>query len=176
VLSVFRIFGHGYKTWGYPGLTIISMASFLHFTWAILLLVNIHSLECVPLAILYELLGSRWIIAGVLGLASICGVLYVRLQSKGKGTGKHVAWLLPQQAVLFFNGGAGIYMSFADYFKFRAAIPEEFFLPVNTWAHTLAAEMPVIILSILYTVAFIELALPSYVPRSAHVREKETPP
>lgn len=130
------------------GKYIVLFASVLHIGWAALLMGRAETVGSTPIAVLSEVFGGRWRSAVVLLIVAGLALVFPFLK-RGASNATLALLLLPQQVALFMSAGAGLW----------AAMKEQYADGVTRgWAFILSDQLPVILLSIMYTVVVIEAA------------------
>lgn len=129
------------------GKYIILAASFLHYIWASLLLVDYRAGGSTPVHIIDEVCGGRFRAAFVLAVFATSAILFPFVSQVGKRT--FAVMLVPQQTLLLLSAGSGL----------SSVINEQYADGVlRGWAFILSDQLPVIIFALLYTVAVLEAA------------------
>jgi hypothetical protein len=130
------------------GKYIIAYASLLHLGWAVLLVVDPRSQGATPVHIIALVCGGPYRSAVVLALVAIAAGVFPFLRSR-VSTGALALMLIPQQAFLFMSAGAGIYAAVIGHYA--DGVP-------RASAFIFADQLPVILASLLYTIAVLEAA------------------
>ena len=130
--------------------------SLIHYGWATILMINPAAADAIPIAILFSLLHARWAVVSLLYGISVGAWVFIYFLRQHRSSRWWSILCIPQQMVLLFSAGAGIYASWTEYVLRRTAVPAELAIPSFPWAHTLATEWPVIVMAVLYTIALVE--------------------
>lgn len=145
-----KLFGSGTYVARSPlGKYIILAACLLHYGWAVLLTFDNHSSEATPVAILVSQFGGRW--SAIITLSTIAslavGFLNIRV-FKPISSGLYGLLLFPQLYLLILSAGTGIMCAVHCRYADGVIRPSLFIL---------ADQSPVIVLTLLYGVAIIEI-------------------
>jgi hypothetical protein len=130
------------------GKYIILLASVLHLVWAGLLLFAAGAENSTPVAIISRLCGGPERAAAVLAVVSIAALAFLYTK-RTKSNATVSALLVPQQLLLFLSAGAGLWSAIRESYADGV---------IRDWAFILSDQLPVILLSILYTVVVLEAA------------------
>jgi hypothetical protein len=131
------------------GKYIILAACLLHYGWAVLLMINTHSSGATPVAVLVSQFGGRWsTVATLTTIASLAvGFLNIRV-FKPISSGLYGLLLFPQLYLLILSAGSGILCAVHGHYSDGVIRPSLFIL---------ADQSPIIVLTILYGTAIIEI-------------------
>lgn len=153
--SLRQIAGNISRTWRgarlsrvFLGKHIIMFASTLHLGWATLLLLDSDAKNATALNVIVQLCGGRYRAAAVLIVTAIAAAMFPFTRRRITNVGLALM-LLPQQSLLLMSAGAGLYATTVQHYADGVA---------RAWPFILADQLPVILASVLYTIAVIESA------------------
>jgi len=135
------------------GKYIVTSASLLHLGWATLLMLDNRAGNATALRVLFALTHNN-ISEVVLILIAVAfsAILFLNVRIRRIcNVGIAAALLLPQQLVLLFSSGAAVYSICVQQYADGTSA---------AWSHIFADQLPVMILSFLYTVVILEASRP----------------
>lgn len=130
------------------GRYVILFASLLHIGWAILLCINPEAGLATPVNVLVRFFGGPYRTAATLVFAAVLAMVFPFKRHRVSNLAM-AGLLIPQQALLFMSAGAGIYAAFIG--RYADGVP-------RGTVFIISDQLPIIILSLLYTVVVLEAA------------------
>lgn len=145
-----KLFGSGTYVARSPlGKYIIMAASFLHYGWATLLILDRRAGEATPVAVVVHQFGGRLpTIICLIGIASLAIVFLNIRVFKPISSGLYGLLLFPQLWLLVLSAGTGIMCAINQHYADGVMRPSLFIL---------ADQSPIIVLTLLYGTAIIEI-------------------
>ena len=142
------------------GKYILLFASTLHFGWALLLLLDPAAAGSTPIDIIVRISGGAYRGAFTLTVVASMATGYLFLKRQVSPSAMALL-LVPQQLVLFMSAGSGLFAVITQHYADGVPRP---------WAFILSDQLPVILASLLYTVAVIESSF-----RGENYRPEQSP-
>lgn len=150
-----RLFARIDREWNNAGVAthalgkyIVAFASMLHYSWAVLLVVDRSASAPTAIHTLDVICGGRYRAAFTLCVVATSAIVYPFLRRRASARLMAVM-LIPQQAVLLMSAFSGIFATAVQHYADGVLRP---------WPFILADQAPVILAALLYTAMVLEAA------------------